>query len=466
MGSDELAFMPAADLAAAIRSRQVSPVEAVESVLGRIERLNPRVNAYCAVTAEAAREQARAAEAALLRGDAVGPLHGIPYSVKDLVITRGIRTAFGSRIYERNIPDEDAPVVERMRAAGAILVGKTTTPEFGWKGTTDSPLTGISRNPWDTTKTPGGSSGGAAAAVAAGLAPLAVGTDGGGSIRIPGSFCGIFGLKPTCGVVPVYPAPTSGTLAHVGPMTRTVRDAAVMLGVMAGSDDRDPLSFPGAPVDFTRGLEDGIRGVRVAWSPTFGYARVTPEVLRVAGEAVRHFHDLGCRVELVERPFADPDPIWAPLFYGGVAARLHDLLPEWRDRIDPGLLEVVEEGARLGAVQFKQAEFARAAFTQDVRKLFLHHDLLVSPTLAALPFAAGTERPADAPAGSRLSWVAFTYPFNLTGHPAATVPCGFAADGLPVGLQIVGPRLRDDLVLRASAAFEAAAPWAGRRPAL
>ncbi len=466
MHSDTLAFLPATDLAEAIRKKRVSPVEAVEAVLARIELVNPRLNAYCAVTADAARAEARAAEAAVLRGERLGPLHGVPYSVKDLVITRGIRTAFGSRIYEHNIPDEDAPVVERLRAAGAILVGKTTTPEFGWKGTTDSPLTGISRNPWDLAKSPGGSSGGAAAAGAAGLAPRAVGTDGGGSIRIPGSFCGVFGLKPTCGVVPVYPVPTTGTLSHVGPMTRTVRDAALMLSVMAGPDDRDPLSFPGAGGDYTHGLDTGLRDVRVAWSPTFGYAQVAPEVRRVTEAAARRFQELGCRVELVDHAFPDPDPIWAPLFYAGVAARLQAAMPEWRDRIDPGLLGVIEEGTRLSAMAFKQAEFGRAAFYQDIRKLFLKYDLLVSPTLAALPFAAGTERPPDHPGGSRLSWVAFTYPFNLTGQPAATVPCGFAADGLPVGLQIVGARLQDALVLRAAAAFEAAAPWAGRRPAL
>ena len=466
MQPHELCFLPASDLAEAIRRKQGSPVDAVEAVLGRIERVNPRLNAYCAVTEEAARVDARAAEAAVLRGDRLGPLHGVPYSVKDLVITRGVRTAFGSRIYERNIPDEDAPVVERLRTAGAILVGKTTTPEFGWKGTTDSPLTGISRNPWDLTKSPGGSSGGAAAAVAAGLGPLAVGTDGGGSIRIPGSFCGVFGLKPTCGLVPVYPVPTTGTLSHVGPLTRTVRDAALMLSVMAGPDDRDPLSFPGAGTDYTHGLDSGVRKVRVAWSPTFGYAHVPPEVRRVAEAAAARFQDLGCRVELVERVFADPDPIWAPLFYAGVAARLQDVLPEWRDRIDPGLLEVVEEGKRLSAMEFKKAELGRAAFYHEVRKFFLKYDILLSPTLAAVPFAAGMERPAECPGGSRLSWVAFTYPFNLTGQPAATAPCGFTADGLPVGLQIVGGRLQDALVLRAAAAFEAAAPWAGRRPTL
>jgi aspartyl-tRNA(Asn)/glutamyl-tRNA(Gln) amidotransferase subunit A len=466
MQLDEFAFLPATDVAEAIRKKQVSPVEVVEAVLGRIERVNPRLNAYCTVTAQAARADARAAEAAVLRGDRVGPLHGVPYSVKDLVITRGVRTAFGSRIYEHNIPDEDAPVVERLRAAGAILVGKTTTPEFGWKGTTDSPLTGISRNPWDLTKSPGGSSGGAAAAVAAGLGSLAVGTDGGGSIRIPGSFCGVFGLKPTCGLVPVYPVPTTGTLSHVGPMTRTVRDAALMLAIMAGPDDRDPVSFPATGDDFVRGLETDVRDVRVAWSPTFGYAQVAAGGRGGPGAAALRFQELGCRVELVERVFEDPDPIWAPLFYAGVAARLQDALPAWRDRIDPGLLEVIEEGMRLSAMAFKKAEFGRAAFYQDVRKLFLKYDLLLSPTLAAVPFAAGMERPLESPGRSRLSWVAFTYPFNLTGQPAATVPCGFTADGLPVGLQIVGARLQDALVLRAAAVFEASVPWAGRRPAL
>ena len=464
MHSDALAYLSAIDLADLIRRKQVSPVEVVEALLGRIELVNPRLNAYCTVTADAARTAARAAEAAVLRGDPLGPLCGVPFSVKDLVITRGVRTAFGSRIYEHHIPDEDAPVVERLCAAGAIMVGKTTTPEFGWKGATDSPLTGISRNPWDLTKTPGGSSGGAAAAVAAGLAPLAVGTDGGGSIRIPASFCGVFGLKPTCGLVPVYPTPNTGTLSHVGPMTRSVRDAALMLQVLAGPDDRDPLSFPATGIDFTGGLDDGIRGLRVAWSPTFGYAKVAPEVRVLAEAAARRFQDLGCQVEEVERVFADPDPIWAPLFYAGVAARLEPFLAEWRDRIDPGLLEVVEEGNRLSGVELIKASFARAAFYQEVRQFFQRYDLLLSPTLAVPPFAAGMERPPDYPAGSRLSWVAFTYPFNLTGHPAATVPCGFTADGLPIGLQIVGRRLQDGLVLRASAAFEAALPWAGRRP--
>jgi len=236
--------------------------------------------------------------------------------------------------------------------------------------------------------------------------------------------------------------------------------------VMAGPDDRDPLSFPTTGTDFTEGLETGIRGLRVAWSPTLGYARVHPEVLAATTRAARRFEELGCQVDEVERVFADPDAIWAPLFYGGIAGRLQEYLPAWADRLDPGLVSVIEEGGRIFAAEFVRATLARAAFWQEVRKFFLRYDLLLTPTLASLPFAAGEEKPTDAPTGSRLAWVAFTYPFNLTGQPAATVPCGFTPAGLPVGLQIVGKRLADATVLRAAATFEAAAPWAGRRPAV
>jgi aspartyl-tRNA(Asn)/glutamyl-tRNA(Gln) amidotransferase subunit A len=247
-------------------------------------------------------------------------------------------------------------------------------------------------------------------------------------------------------------------------MTRTVRDAALMLQVMAGADDRDPLSFPSAGMDFVTGLKAGIRGLRVAWSPTLGYAEVDAEVRTATQAAAKRFQDLGCRVEQVDRVFDDPDPIWAPLFYAGIAGRLSDFLTEWRARMDPGLVEVVEEGGRISGVQFVKATFARATFTEAVRRFFTHHDLLLTPTLAVPPFAAGLEQPPSRPEGSRLSWVAFTYPFNLTGQPAATVPCGFTPDGLPIGLQIVGPRLADANVLRAAAAYEGAMPWAERRP--
>ena len=466
MRADDLAFMSVADLSGAIRTKRVSPVEVVGAVLDRIERLNPRLNAYCLVTGESARQEAREAEAAVMRGDPLPPLHGVPISVKDIVITRGVRTTFGSRIYENNVPGEDAPLVARLKVAGGIMVGKTTTPEFGWKGVTDSPLFGITRNPWNLERTPGGSSGGAAAAVAAGLAPLAVGTDGGGSIRIPGSFCGVFGLKPTCGLVPVYPAAATGTLTHMGPMSRTVRDAALMLQVMAGPDDRDPLSLPSTSANFAAALEAGVRGLRVAWSPTLGYATVDPEVRAVTEAAAKRFQGLGCRMDQVDRVFDDPDPIWAPLFYGGIAGRLNDSLEEWRSRMDPGLVEAIEAGRKMGAMEFVKAGLARASFFEVVRKFFTQYDLLLTPTLAVASFAAGFDQPRERGTGSGLAWVAFTYPFNLTGQPAATVPCGFTRDGLPIGLQIIGKRLEDSTVLRAAAAYEAAAPWADRRPTL
>jgi len=466
MSASDLAFMSACDLRDAIHRKAVSPVEAVDAVLGRIARLNPRLNAYCVVTAESARREAKAAEAAVMRGEPVGPLHGVPVSVKDLVLTRGVPTTFGSRIYEHNIPNEDAPLVERLKAAGAIVVGKTTSPEFGWKGVTDSPLWGISRNPWNLERTPGGSSGGAAAAVAAGLAPLAVGTDGGGSIRIPGSFCGVFGLKPTYGLVPTYPGSPTGTLSHAGPMTRTVRDAALMLRVMAGPDDRDPLSFPSSGVDVVAELGKGVRGLRLAWSPTLGYAAVDPEVQTLAEAAARRFLDLGCAVEQVDHVFDDPDSSWAPLFYGGIAARLSDLLGEWRDRMDPGLVQVVEAGQRISGMELAKAHLGRTALYDRMRRFFTQYDVLLTPTLAVGPFAAGLEQPPGRPSGSRLAWVAFTYPFNLTGQPAATVLCGFTQDRLPVGLQIVGRRLEDATVLRVAEAYETAASWTTFRPPL
>jgi len=353
-----------------------------------------------------------------------------------------------------------------LKVAGGIMIGKTTTPEFGWKGVTDSPLFGITRNPWNLERTPGGSSGGAAAAVAAGLAPLAVGTDGGGSIRIPGSFCGVFGLKPTCGLVPVYPAAATGTLTHMGPMSRTVRDAALMLQVMAGPDDRDPLSLPSTSANFAAALEAGVRDLRVAWSPTLGYATVDPEVRAVTEAAAKRFQGLGCRMDQVDRVFDDPDPIWAPLFYGGIAGRLNDSLEEWRSRMDPGLVEIIEAGRKMGAMEFVKAGLARASFSEVVRKFFTQYDLLLTPTLAVPSFDAEFDQPRERGAGSRLAWVAFTYPFNLTGQPAATVPCGFTRDGLPIGLQLIGKRLEDATVLRAAAAYETAAPWAHACPTL
>ncbi len=465
MPETDLCYMPATDLAAAIRAKNVSPMEVVNAALAQIERLNPKLNAFCLVTADAARQAAQMAEQAVIRGESLGPLHGVPVSIKDLVITKGVRTMRGSKLYEHDVPTEDAPVVERLQAAGAIILGKTTTPEFGFKGVTDSPVTGISRNPWNLECTPGGSSGGAGAAVASGMGPLAIGTDGGGSIRIPSSFCGIYGLKPQLGRVPVYPASATGDLSHAGPMTRTVRDSALMLNVIAGNDNRDRFSLPTSHPDYLRAVEGDIRGLRIAWSPDLGYAIVDPQVRQITAEAANAFAEFGCKVEEINPDFENPEELLQRFFYVNIGAMLQDY-PDYESKIDPQLLDILGEVKGLSAQEYSRSILRRSAYFDKIQRFFATYDLLLCPTVAVPPFQVGSEGPREV-AGrsvSRRAWFALTPPFNLTGQPAATVPCGFSADGLPIGLQIVGRRFDEATVLRASAAFEAARPWAHERP--
>ncbi len=469
MDAMELCYLSATELAAAIRTKKVSPVEVVDAVLTRIERLNPILNAYCTVTPDAARSAAKDAEVAVMRGESLGPLHGVPVSIKDTLMTKGVRTTWGSRAFEHFIPDEDAPVVERLKGAGAIILGKTNTPEFGHKGVTDNSIFGVSRNPWSLEHTPGGSSGGGAAAVAVGLGPLAVGTDGGGSIRIPCSCCGIFGLKPTLGRVAA--APTYGgleTLTHVGPLTRTVRDAALVLNVIAGPDSRDLSSLPADGTNYLSGFDRGIKGLRVAWSPDLGYAAVDPQVRRLTEAGARRFEDTGCLVEEADPGFSDPREPFEMLFCTSMAARLADKLPEWRDRFARSLVLQIDQGMRWTAVDFVTAANHRRMLSDTLRRFFARYDLLLTPTLAApsLPVGVDAYEEIEGARVGPVGWFPFTYPFNMTGDPAATVPCGWTFAGLPVGLQIVGPRLADALVLRAAAAFEAVAPWAAKRPPL
>ena len=465
MSDIDLCFMPATDLAAAIRTKQVSPVEVVNAVLARIEQLNPRLNAFCLVTAEAARQAAQAAEQAVMRGEPLGPLHGVPVSIKDLVITKGMRTMRGSKLYEHDVPTEDAPVVDRLKAAGAIILGKTTTPEFGFKGVTDSPVTGITRNPWHPERTSGGSSGGAGVAVATGMGPLAVGTDGGGSIRIPSSFCGIYGLKPHLGRVPVYPASTIGDISHVGPMTRTVRDAALMLNAIAGADDRDRLSLPTSHPDYLQAIGGDIHGLRVAWSADLGFAVVDPQVKQITAAAVATFSELGCRVEEINPAFDNPGEFFQCFFYVNIGTMLQDY-PGYERQIDPQLLANIAEVKGVSGQDYARVMLRRGAIFEKIQRLFATYDVLLCPTVAVPPFEVGIEGPTQI-AGQvvdRRTWIAMTPLFNLTGQPAATVPCGFTDEGLPIGLQIVGRRFDEVTVLRASAAFEAVRPWAQTRP--
>ncbi len=466
MANDDLRFLPAADLAAAIARRKISPVEAVQAVLDAIEKTKT-LNAWVTVDGDTALKTARAAERATMRrGARLPPLHGVPFGVKDLVITKGVRTTFGTPLYRDNVPTEDAPTVARMKAAGAIMIGKTNTPTFGWVGVTDNLVFGLTRNPWNRDRTPGGSSGGAGAALAAGMAPLHLGTDGGGSIRKPSAFTGTFGLKPSFGRVPIYPASAAWSLSHVGPMTRTVKDAALMMNVIAGPDERDPYSLPAERVDYVKQLKGTLKGLRVAYSDTLGLApAVDPEVREATAKAARAFREFGCRVEHVNPTWASPWEPWRTIFLGGIATRLAPYL-ERRKEIDAGLLAIVEESLTWPPTKFVQAWLDRLAWCAKAMEFFERYDLLLTPTSATAAFGHGMLYPSEI-AGVKVDREAssiFTYPFNLTGQPAASVPCGFTKDGLPIGLQIVGRRFDDVTVLRASAAFETARPWIARRP--
>jgi aspartyl-tRNA(Asn)/glutamyl-tRNA(Gln) amidotransferase subunit A len=371
-------------------------------------------------------------------------------------------------LYKDWVPDYDAPIIERLHEAGAVMLGKTNLPELGWKGDSTNRIIGSTHNPWKLGRTAGGSSGGGTAAVAAGLGPLAQGSDGAGSIRIPSSFCGIYGLKPSWGLIPQYPASAVELFSHLGPMTRTVADSALMLNIMAGADPRDRLSLP-TETDYLASLEGSITGLRVAWSPDLGYALIDPEVRDIVAKAALRFEELGCHVEEAHPNLEDPwesivHIIWASAFAG---LHLHDL-DAVRDQIDPGLVRVIEQGLQLSGAEVAIAYARRNDYYHAWRQFMERYDLLLTPALPVTAFPAGDDYPGeiDGQPTTYLSWTAFTYPFNITGQPAATVPCGFASDGLPVGLQIVG-RWRDDVtVLRASAAFEALAPWAEKRPPL
>jgi aspartyl-tRNA(Asn)/glutamyl-tRNA(Gln) amidotransferase subunit A len=461
MDLSELGFTSALDLAASIRRKELSPVDVVEATLGRIERLNPTLNAFCEVLADDARAAARAAESAVQRGDELGPLHGVPVGVKDQMNVTGAHVTFGTQLLKDYVATEDAPVVANLRRSGAIIVGMTTMPEFGWQGISWSPLYGMTHNPWNLERTTAGSSAGSGAAVAAGLVPLAIGSDGAGSIRMPASFCGIVGLKPTYGRVPMYPVSVSELVTHYGPMARTVRDTAALLHVIAGPDLRDPHCLPASDEDYLASCDGGVTGLRIAFSPDLGYAEVDGEVAGLVAESVKRFTELGATV--VEASPGFEDPIWAgdQYLWAGAANRAYPRLDEMRDKMDPGFVQAVEMLAERTLFDSAKARLVRLETAATMGRFFGEYDLLVTPTMAGTAF--GLDR-TERPYGPSLAWSPFTYPFNLTGEPAITVPCGWSQDGLPVGLQIVGPRFTEGQVLRAAAAFEAAQPWSDRKP--
>jgi len=457
--ADDILSLSANELIDHYKKRSLSPVEVTRAALERIASLQPIYNAFVLTMDEEALRSARASEARWQRGQPLGLVDGLPATVKDLLLVKGYPTRRGSLTIDPNQPwEEDSASVARLREQGAVFLGKTTTPEFGWKGVTDSPLTGLTVNPWNRAMTPGGSSGGAAVAAALGMGVLHVATDGGGSIRIPAGFCGLFGFKPTFGVVPVHPHPPAGTLWHQGPISRTVHDAARMLTVIAGHEYRDFYAGPTLGIDFQSGLEGDIAGMRIAYSRTLGYARVEPEVAALVDRAVAALERLGARVEEIDIAIPDPIDIMAPLWSVALAMGVQPMTPAQRAVVDPPLLDLAEPGFHLSALDYRGLEKRREALARRFSELHRTYDLLVTPQLATTAFATMHEVPPESLLQRWWQWSPFTYPFNLTQQPAATMPCGFAANGLPVAMQLVGARFADAKLLRACRAYERAHP--------
>ena len=467
---NKIGRMDAVSLARSIRKKEISATEVTEAVLARMDKLEPHIHAFCTPTAALARQTAADIDKRLAAGEDVGPLAGVPIGIKDLVCTKGIRTASGSVVYKDFVPDEDDVVVERLKDAGAVIIGKTNVPEFGYSGVGHNPIFETTRNPWNLAMTPGGSSAGSGAAVAAGVGPVAIGSDGGGSIRIPAAHSGVVGIKASMGRVPLYPGTKDErypgvssweSLEHIGPLSRTVADSALMLSVISGPDSRDRYSLPRADFDWMKSLTGGIKGLRVAYSADWGYAKVDPEVRRVVGEAVKVFErDLGCVVEEASPGFEDPyGAFWAIVAMETDLRGMRDLVAKHGDQMTPHLIDFILRPWT--AEDFTNAIMTRKAVVNKMWRFMRKYDLLLTPTLAVPPFPVHMQGPEkiDGCIVHPFRWLAFTFPLNFTGQPAASVPAGFSVDGLPIGLQIIGRHLDDPTVLRACAAFEEAKPW-------
>lgn len=477
MGSQhgQICEMSGSEQARLIREKQLSPVEVMGAVFHRIHLLNPQLNAFCVLDEENAMKAAKEAEKAVMSGEELKPLHGVPMAIKDLVPTKGIRTTFGSKIYENFIPEEDDVCVARLKDAGAIIVGKTNIPELGYQCVTDNKLFGLTRNPWDLSKTPGGSSGGSAVAVATGMTALSIGNDGGGSLRVPTSFCGIYGIKPSFGRVPLYPgcrdprypgASSWETLECDGPITKTVEDSALILSIIAGPSHMDRHSLPDEGLDYLEVIKNtDLKGLKIAYSPDWGYATVDPVVRKITSEAVKVFEQLGCHIEIAHPGFSDPLPAFAALIARDSDLKgLRKLAEEYADDMDPSLLAFIRK--EWTAEDLTDAAVVRQEINMKMRRFMEDYDLVLTPTLGVPPFEVGINGPKyiDGRRVSRSHWLSFTAPFNMTGQPAASVPAGWTDEGLPIGLQIIGRHLDDALVLRASAAYEQANPWRNRWP--
>ncbi len=472
MTDRDLCLTPATELQRLYRARKTSPLEVMQAVLARVDAVNPRLNAIVTLARESALKEAKAATAALKKGRKLGALHGVPVTIKDLTQTKGIRTTWGSKIFEHHVPTEDSLIVERLKAAGAIVLGKTNTPEFGAGGNTFNAVFGPTRNPWNPALTCGGSSGGAAVALATGMGPIAQGSDTGGSLRTPAAFCGVVGFRTTPGLVPYYPKLLGwDSIGVTGPMARTVGDTALMLSVVAGPDDRSPLSYDVDTRAFVAATRTpSVKGWRVAWTPDLdGLIPVDGEVARVAEAATRVFRSLGAKLESACCSFSEVNDIVLGTRGLAMVANHADKLSQWKEQMQKGLVWNIEQGLKLSPEEIGRAEALRTMLWHRVRAFMETRDLLILPTVAVPPFPVEMPYPTEIngrPLDNYTQWFFLTYGITVTGLPVISVPCGFTAGGLPVGLQIVGRRRQEAMVLRAAAAVEAAAPWADKIPAV
>jgi aspartyl-tRNA(Asn)/glutamyl-tRNA(Gln) amidotransferase subunit A len=466
--SSDLNWRSATKLSKLFKAGEASPVEVAKACLAQIGKLDGAINAISFLDEKSTLKQAKASEKRWKTKTSLGPLDGVPLLIKDLLLVKGWPTLRGSKTVNKDQAwEHDAPSVARLREAGCVFLGMTTTPEFGWKGVTDSPLTGITRNPWDLSRTPGGSSGGSSAALAAGYGPLALGTDGGGSIRIPAGFSGVFGLKPSFGRVPAWPISPFGTVAHVGPMTRRVKDSALMLNAISKPDARDWFCLPADDANYLARLEAGVKGMTIAYSADLGYVKVDPEVARLVDKAVSVLKSLGAKIVKINPGFSDPAPMFRTLWWTGVRGALGALPPEKVTLLDPALRDVLEQSKSITVDELIEAQKQRGALGSQMRQFMEDYDALVTPTLPIPAFEAGKLQP-DAPDnnGKWVNWTPISYPFNLTQQPAASVPCGFTKAGLPVGLHVVGQMFADAKVLQICAAYERETDWHEARPEL
>lgn len=468
MKTDDIGWLSASDLARLIRAKKLSPVEVIKSFLERIEAINPKINAFVTLTAESALAAAKEAEIAIMKGKALGSLHGVPFAVKDLTFTRGVRTTMGSKLLEHFFPDADAIHIERLKQAGAILLGKTNTPEFGTLAVSDNLIFGATRNPWHLGRTSGGSSGGSAAAVAAGLCPIATGNDAGGSIRIPASCCGVFGIKPQFGRIPIYPPVRMFEIRlHEGPIARTVEDASLMLDVMSGPHWGDYRALPTPTVKYANSLKGGVKGLKVAWSSNLGYNKVSRQVLAVCEKAARKFSEMGAEVEEANPDWGMVDTIHSKIASAETIALLSEFGPlaEVKKKLCPALAARLSAMPVLTAPEYLKVMFERQELIARIGDFFQKYDLLLAPTIGVVAWPVEIISPTEVD-GEPVSWYGwnFNLPFNHTGQPAASIPAGQTEDGLPVGLQIVGRRFDEATVFRAAAAFEEISPWADRKP--